>query len=186
MALIWTAFTFWDSLPHLGCGQCRVDTREAASTRKQTLGWPPWSERCPATRPKDGSLIARTRDTQKGPPQAARAAALHTSANYDFARLRGKLKGYFRCNFFQHHKYPLGVVRYGKAVFEHLTGSLETPSGADQFTYGAIWGPVKHSVAQYYFATGRGPSIETASALVGRHQAAPTSSSKRRRCFRRA
>jgi ABC transporter substrate binding protein len=33
---------------------------------------------------------------------------------------------------------------------------------------GAIWGPVKHGVAQYYFATGRGPSIETASALVGR------------------
>jgi hypothetical protein len=33
---------------------------------------------------------------------------------------------------------------------------------------GAIWGPVKHGVAQYYFATGRGPSIETASALVVR------------------
>jgi hypothetical protein len=27
----------------------------------------------------------------------------------------------------------------------------------------AIWGPVKHGVGRYYFATGRGPSIETAS-----------------------
>jgi hypothetical protein len=33
---------------------------------------------------------------------------------------------------------------------------------------GAIWGPIKHGVAQYYFAIGRGPSIETASALVVR------------------
>jgi hypothetical protein len=32
----------------------------------------------------------------------------------------------------------------------------------------AIWGPVKHGVGRYYFATGRGPSIETASALVVR------------------
>jgi hypothetical protein len=31
---------------------------------------------------------------------------------------------------------------------------------------GAIWGPLKHGVAQYYFAVGRGPSIETASAVV--------------------
>jgi hypothetical protein len=31
---------------------------------------------------------------------------------------------------------------------------------------GAIWGPLKYGVAQYYFAAGRGPSIETASALV--------------------
>jgi hypothetical protein len=33
---------------------------------------------------------------------------------------------------------------------------------------GAIWGPLKHGVAQYYFAAGRGPSIETASAVVAR------------------
>jgi hypothetical protein len=33
---------------------------------------------------------------------------------------------------------------------------------------GAIWGPLKHGVAQYYFAAGRGPSIETASAVVVR------------------
>jgi hypothetical protein len=33
---------------------------------------------------------------------------------------------------------------------------------------GAIWGPLKHGVAQYYFAAGRGPSIETASDLVAR------------------
>jgi hypothetical protein len=31
---------------------------------------------------------------------------------------------------------------------------------------GAIWGPVKHRAAQYYFATGRGPSIETASETI--------------------
>ncbi|RAI39836.1 hypothetical protein [Rhodoplanes roseus] len=33
---------------------------------------------------------------------------------------------------------------------------------------GEIWGPVKHSRTQYYFATGRGPSIESASAIVVR------------------
>jgi len=33
---------------------------------------------------------------------------------------------------------------------------------------GAIWGPLKHGVAQYYFASGFGPSIETASAVVAR------------------
>jgi len=33
---------------------------------------------------------------------------------------------------------------------------------------GAIWGPLKHGVAHYYFASGRGPSIETASAMVAR------------------
>jgi hypothetical protein len=33
---------------------------------------------------------------------------------------------------------------------------------------GAIWGPLKHGRSQYYFATGRGPSIETASAAVAR------------------
>lgn len=33
---------------------------------------------------------------------------------------------------------------------------------------GAIWGPLKHGVAQYYFAAGRGPSIEAASAVVVR------------------
>lgn len=33
---------------------------------------------------------------------------------------------------------------------------------------GAIWGPVKHKGTQYYFASGRGPSIETASDLVVR------------------
>jgi hypothetical protein len=33
---------------------------------------------------------------------------------------------------------------------------------------GAIWGPLKHGATQYYFAIGRGPSIETASkAIVG-------------------
>lgn len=31
---------------------------------------------------------------------------------------------------------------------------------------GAIWGPLKHGTAQYYFAAGRGPSIETASAAI--------------------
>ncbi|MFD2183915.1 hypothetical protein [Rhodoplanes azumiensis] len=33
---------------------------------------------------------------------------------------------------------------------------------------GAIWGPVRHGGTQYYFGRGRGPSIETASALVVR------------------
>lgn len=33
---------------------------------------------------------------------------------------------------------------------------------------GAIWGPLKHKGTQYYFAAGRGPSIETASAGVVR------------------
>jgi hypothetical protein len=33
---------------------------------------------------------------------------------------------------------------------------------------GAIWGPLKHGIAQYYFAAGRGPSIEAASAAVVR------------------
>ena len=33
---------------------------------------------------------------------------------------------------------------------------------------GAIWGPLKHGATQYYFATGHGPSVETASeAIVG-------------------
>jgi hypothetical protein len=33
---------------------------------------------------------------------------------------------------------------------------------------GTIWGPLKHGATQYYFATGRGPSIETASeAIIG-------------------
>lgn len=31
---------------------------------------------------------------------------------------------------------------------------------------GQIWGPVKHGPSQYYFAAGRGPSIETASHVV--------------------
>jgi hypothetical protein len=31
---------------------------------------------------------------------------------------------------------------------------------------GAIWGPLKHGATQYYFATGRGPSIETASEAI--------------------
>jgi hypothetical protein len=31
---------------------------------------------------------------------------------------------------------------------------------------GTIWGPLKYRVAQYYFVAGRGPSIETASAVV--------------------
>jgi hypothetical protein len=33
---------------------------------------------------------------------------------------------------------------------------------------GAIWGPLRHRAAHYYFARGRGPSIETASAVVAR------------------
>jgi hypothetical protein len=33
---------------------------------------------------------------------------------------------------------------------------------------GAIWGPLKHGRSQYYFATGRGPSIETASKAMMR------------------
>jgi hypothetical protein len=33
---------------------------------------------------------------------------------------------------------------------------------------GTIWGPFKHGRTQYYFATGRGPSIETASKAVER------------------
>ncbi|MFL9823648.1 hypothetical protein [Rhodoplanes sp. SY1] len=33
---------------------------------------------------------------------------------------------------------------------------------------GAIWGPVRHGGTQYYFGRGRGPSIETASAIVVR------------------
>lgn len=33
---------------------------------------------------------------------------------------------------------------------------------------GAIWGPLRHKGTQYYFAAGRGPSIETASAVVVR------------------
>jgi hypothetical protein len=33
---------------------------------------------------------------------------------------------------------------------------------------GAIWGPLKHGATQYYFAAGRGPSIETASKAVER------------------
>jgi len=33
---------------------------------------------------------------------------------------------------------------------------------------GAIWGPLKHGRSQFYFAAGRGPSIETASAAVAR------------------
>jgi hypothetical protein len=33
---------------------------------------------------------------------------------------------------------------------------------------GAIWGPLKHGGGQYYFAAGRGPSIETASTAVVR------------------
>lgn len=31
---------------------------------------------------------------------------------------------------------------------------------------GAIWGPLKHGVAQMYFASGRGPSVETASQAI--------------------
>jgi Phosphoribosyl transferase domain len=37
---------------------------------------------------------------------------------------------------------------------------------AELIREGAIWGPLKHGVAQYYFAAGQGPSIETASAVV--------------------
>ncbi len=33
---------------------------------------------------------------------------------------------------------------------------------------GAIWGPFRHGRSRYYFAAGRGPSIETASATVAR------------------
>ena len=33
---------------------------------------------------------------------------------------------------------------------------------------GAIWGPLKHRAGQYYFAAGRGPSIETTSTAVVR------------------
>jgi hypothetical protein len=33
---------------------------------------------------------------------------------------------------------------------------------------GAIWGPLKHGRTQYYFASGRGPSIETASKAMAR------------------
>jgi|SRR5262252_8605842 len=33
---------------------------------------------------------------------------------------------------------------------------------------GTVWGPLKHGGGQYYFAAGRGPSIETASAVVVR------------------
>lgn len=33
---------------------------------------------------------------------------------------------------------------------------------------GAIWGPLKHKGTQFYFAAGRGPSIETASAVAVR------------------
>src|SRR5712691_4535400 len=33
---------------------------------------------------------------------------------------------------------------------------------------GAIWGPLKHRQTQFYFAAGRGPSIETASKTVER------------------
>jgi hypothetical protein len=33
---------------------------------------------------------------------------------------------------------------------------------------GAIWGPLKYGQAQYYFAAGRGPSIETASKAIVR------------------
>ena len=33
---------------------------------------------------------------------------------------------------------------------------------------GAIWGPLKHRGTQYYFAAGRGPSIETASDAITR------------------
>lgn len=33
---------------------------------------------------------------------------------------------------------------------------------------GAIWGPLKHKGTQFYFAAGRGPSIETASAVAAR------------------
>jgi hypothetical protein len=33
---------------------------------------------------------------------------------------------------------------------------------------GAIWGPLKYGARQYYFASGRGPSIETASKAVER------------------
>jgi hypothetical protein len=33
---------------------------------------------------------------------------------------------------------------------------------------GAIWGPFKHGATQYYFQTGRGPSIETASEAIVR------------------
>ena len=40
---------------------------------------------------------------------------------------------------------------------------------------GAIWGPLKHGVAQYYFATGRGPSIETASEAIVDLGACPSS-----------
>ncbi|NVO14874.1 MAG: hypothetical protein HXX10_12635 [Rhodoplanes sp.] len=50
-----------------------------------------------------------------------------------------------------------------KAREERLRDALKTLAER-----GDIWGPVKHGSTQYYFAAGRGPSIETASALLVR------------------
>lgn len=58
----------------------------------------------------------------------------------------------------------VGGAKGGKA--ERETALRETLAALTR--EGAIWGPVRHGGTQYYFARGRGPSIETASAIVVR------------------
>lgn len=55
----------------------------------------------------------------------------------------------------------------GKSKAKQRTAELEEKLAA-LARDGAIWGPLKHGATQYYFATGRGPSVETAGeAIVG-------------------
>jgi hypothetical protein len=70
-------------------------------------------------------------------------------AGLSFAAIRGKFIG----------KSGAKAKDRETALREKLTSLVQE---------GAIWGPLKHGVAQYYFAAGRGPSIETASAAVVR------------------
>jgi len=53
----------------------------------------------------------------------------------------------------------------GKAANKDRAAALQDKL-ASLVRAGAIKGPFKHGVAQHYFATGRGPSIETAAAVV--------------------
>jgi len=52
-----------------------------------------------------------------------------------------------------------------KAKTKERSGELDAKLG-ELGRSGAIWGPLKHGGTQYYFASGRGPSIEKASAVI--------------------
>jgi hypothetical protein len=55
----------------------------------------------------------------------------------------------------------------GKSTAGHRAAVLQEKL-ASLVREGAIWGPFKHGRTQYYFAAGRGPSIETASQMIAR------------------